>query len=206
MQCFECALDLSLIILYYTNMKRTLSIPVDVNKEKTLKLLFIGAEVFNKHVQWAFDNKTYNKNKAHKDLYFELRASYPELPSALLQSIRDTALESVKALKFKRRPKKKETSSIRFDRRTMTLRGNQLTFSSLGNRDALILDIPDFFKPIFDNWKFCGGTLGYSKQQRSFVVNLTFEHPDPRIPSDGTRLMLARGLYLLVTTFDGHFF
>ena len=86
-------------------MKRTLSIPVDVNKEKTLKLLFIGAEVFNKHVQWAFDNKTYNKNKAHKDLYFELRASYPELPSALLQSIRDTALESVKALKFKRRPK-----------------------------------------------------------------------------------------------------
>lgn len=85
------------------------------------------AGLFNTHVDWAVENKTYNKNRAHKDLYATLRVEYPTVPSALLQTVRDTAMEAVKATQFKRVPRKKPTSALRYDARTITLRGHQIT-------------------------------------------------------------------------------
>jgi hypothetical protein len=70
------------------------------------------AEIFNAHVDWAIANSTYNKNKAHKELYHLLRVQYPSVPSALLQTVRDNALEAIKATKFKSIPKKKPTSGL----------------------------------------------------------------------------------------------
>lgn len=60
---------------------------------------------FDKHIDWAVENKTFNKNKAHKDLYALLRLQYPSVPSALLQTVRDNALEAIKATKFKHIPR-----------------------------------------------------------------------------------------------------
>jgi len=74
---------------------------------------------------------SYNKNKAHKELYHLLRLQHPSVPSALLQTVRDNALEAIKATKFKRVPLMKPTSGLRYDKRTMTLRGQQLTLSCI---------------------------------------------------------------------------
>ena len=156
-------------------MKRTVSIPVNLPREKFLPLMGFCAEIFNQHVNWALKERTWNKNKAHKALYADLRAQYPDVPSALVQTIRDNAMEAVKATKFKRHPKKKTTSGLRYDKRTMTLRGYQLTLSCIGKRKKLILNVPEHFKEIFETWDFCAATLTYSKRE-GFAVELEFEN------------------------------
>lgn len=186
-------------------MKRTVSIPVDLPCEKFLPLMGFCADIFNQHVDWALKERTWNKNKAHKDLYADLRLQYPNVPSALLQTIRDNAMEAVKATKFKRNPKKKPTSGLRYDKRTMTLRGYQLTLSCIGKREKLILTVPEHFKEIFETWDFCGGTLTYSKHSKQFWVRLVFETADvPQVTGDIQGI--DRGLYHQAVTSDGQFF
>lgn len=126
-------------------MKRTVSIPVNLPLERFLPLMSQCAEIFNSHIDWALTNSTYNKNMAHKELYHLLRLQYPSVPSALLQTVRDNALEAIKATTIKRVPKKKPTSGLRYNQRTMTLRGQQLTLSCIGKRVSLILNVPDYF-------------------------------------------------------------
>ncbi len=35
------------------------------------------ADIFNQHTDWALKERTWNKNKAHKALYSDLRLQYP---------------------------------------------------------------------------------------------------------------------------------
>ncbi|MBD2297364.1 IS200/IS605 family element transposase accessory protein TnpB [Nostoc sp. FACHB-87] len=186
-------------------MKRTVSIPVDLPSERFLPLMNQCAEIFNAHIDYALANSTYNKNKAHKELYHLLRVQFPSVPSALLQTVRDSALEAIKATKFKSIPKKKPTSGLRYDKRTMTLRGKQLTLSCIGKRVALILDVPKYFQEVFETWDFCGATVTYTKNTKQFWVRLVFEIEDPQ-HIEGQIQGIDRGLYHQAVTSDGQFF
>jgi len=146
-------------------MRRTIKIPVNLPKEKFLPLMQIAADCFNAHVEWSFNRKTYNKNKAHIEIYSSLRNQYPNLPSGLLQSIRDMALESIKANKFKFKPFKTKTSGVRFDKRCCSLRGNLLFLSTLGKRERVLIKIPKYFREIFEIWKFTGLQLIFKHEQ-----------------------------------------
>jgi putative transposase len=187
-------------------MMRTVSIPVNLPSERFLPLMGQCAEIFNAHVDWALANGTYNKNKAHQDLYADLRLKYPGVPSALLQTVRDSAMEAVKATKFKRAPRKKPTSGLRYDKRTMTLRGCQLTLSCIGKREPIILNVPEYFKEVFETWEFKGATLTYSKHKQQFWVRLVFETETPQLQPLGDIQGIDRGLYHLASTSDGQFF
>jgi IS605 OrfB family transposase len=187
-------------------MLRTVSIPTDLEPERFLPLLKQSAEIFNAHVAWALENHTYNKSRAHHALYTQLRYLYPEIPSAFIQSIRDMALEAVKATKFERRPRKKPASSLRYDKRTMTLRGYQLTLSCIGPRVKTILTVPDYFREIFETWEFKGATLSYKRHKRQMWVQLVFECPTPDQHVKGETQGIDRGLYHLAVTSDGHSF
>lgn len=187
-------------------MKRTVSIPIDLPHERFLPLMGFCAEIFNRHVDWALENGTYNKNRAHKDLYAALRLEYPQVPSALLQAVRDTAMESVKATSFKRVPRKKSTSALRYDARTITLRGNLLTLSCIGKRVQCVLHIPQYFKEVFETWTFKGPTLTYIKHKKQFWVRLVFETDNPQLLGSGDVLGVDRGLYHLASTSDHQFF
>ncbi|MEA5502255.1 hypothetical protein VB735_03850 [Halotia wernerae UHCC 0503] len=200
-------------------MKRTVSITVDLPSERFLPLMNQCAEIFNAHIDWAMANSTYNKSKAHKELYHLLRVQHPSVPSALLQTVRDNALEAIKAqssrrgrfhaadfaTKFKSVPKKKPTSGLRYDKRTMTLRGKQLTLSCIGKRVTLILDVPEYFQEVFESWDFCGATVTYTKNTRQFWVRLVFETEDPQ-QIEGQIQGIDRGLYHQAVTSDGQFF
>ena len=187
-------------------MLRTVSIPVDLPPKRFFPLMAQCAEIFNAHTDWALKHLTYNKSKAHRDLYSQLRLNYPDVPSALLQATRDNALEAIKQTKFQRKPRKKLTSGLRYDKRTMTLRGEQLTLSCIGKRVKLILNVPDYFKEIYDNWDFRGATVTYTKQTKQFWVRLIFEHPDPSKLEYGDVQGIDRGLYHLCSTHDGKFY
>jgi len=188
-------------------MIRTVSIPVSLKPEVFLPLMAECADIFNQHVAWSLKNRTYNKNKAHKALYRSIRIQHSNVPSALIQTVRDTALESIKATKFERSPKKKPTSSLRYDKRTFTLRGSQLTLSCLGPRTKVILpEIPKYFKDKSEKWDLSSLTLSYCCTQKRFFVNLAYEHPDPEPLKEEAVQGLDRGLHHLVVTSDGDFF
>jgi len=184
-------------------MRRTVKIPVDLPKEQMLNLLSVSADCFNTHVEWSFNCKSYNKNKAHKDLYSLLRKKYPNLPSGLIQSIRDMALESIKTNKFKFRPIKTKTSGIRFDKRCCSIRGNLLSISTLDKRERTLVKIPKYFKEIFDFWKFTGLQLVFKHSENRFYVCLNYEQKSPDIKS-GKVLGIDRGLKNIVYCSNGH--
>ena len=161
------------------------------------------ASIFNLHVDWAFTNKSYNKNKAHKALYNNIREMFPNVPSALVQSTRDTALEAVKSRKFKLKPIKSDTSGIRFDKRCTSIRGNLLSISTLDKRLKTLITIPKYFQDVFESWKFTGLQLVFSKQKDSFFVCLNYEKDSPEV-IDGDALGIDRGLRNIVSCSNGY--
>jgi transposase len=49
-----------------------------------LDFLKTCADIYSYHVEWAFENKSTNKVKAHQDLYQKLRSLYPDIPAKAL--------------------------------------------------------------------------------------------------------------------------
>ena len=94
----------------------------------------------------------------------------------------------------------------RYDVRTVTLRGSQLTFSTCGRRVKTIISIPGFFTeryPDSEGWKLKGANMGIDRKGRVFV-NLIYECPDyDTVENDGRIVGLDRGVYNIVTTSDG---
>ena len=96
---------------------------------------------------------------------------------------------------------------MRYDVRTITLRGSQLTFSTCDKRIKTIISIPEFFSeryPETEGWKLKGANIGIDRKGRVFV-NLIYDCPDPVIEenNDGKIVGLDRGVYNIVTTSDG---
>src|SRR5574337_381491 len=102
-------------------MIRTVSIPITA-PNAFLSFLENCNALFNRYVEWSFANNTHSKKKAHNELYEKIKLEYPNMPTALVQSVRDAALESVKGAKqaaFKRKedvvkPVKKPYSMVRY--------------------------------------------------------------------------------------------
>ena len=184
-------------------MLRTASFPIEVDEAKCFSLMEKCAEIFNAHVDWAFENKTYSKAKAHKALYATLVTKFNDVPTGLIQSVRDTALEAVKGTKFKSKPVKRPHGAIRFDKRTATLRMHKLTFSCIGPRQKTVIPIYDYIKPLLA-WEFKGMTLVYERNQ--FWAKCVFENPDPPQLDPKVVIGIDRGLSHMAVLSNGKFF
>ena len=184
-------------------MQRTISLKIDAPTD-FLQFLETCNVIYNHYVDWCFEQKSYNKNKAHQELYDKLKVEFPAIPTGLLQTIRDNALESVKSLKFKFKPIKKPHSHVRYDTRTISLRGNQLTFSFWVGQKRIksIIQIPTFFKNRYNGWKFQAATIGYDRFKKCFKANLIFKSDD--VEKQGDKIVgVDRGLYNIVSLSNG---
>ena len=54
-------------------------------------------------LDYDFSEKTFNKNKLNRETYKDVRRKIPTLPSALVQTARDTASESLKQTELEKR-------------------------------------------------------------------------------------------------------
>ena len=99
-------------------MQRTVSLVLSKDKDLS-DLITLYNRVVNVHVQYCLQTKTLSKTDLHHGLYKEIRKSYPQFPSALVQCARDHAVEMLKGNKMNPHTKKRLDSSIRFDQRTM---------------------------------------------------------------------------------------
>ena len=180
------------------------------------------ARAFNMSVDCLVTNNSTSKRFLHKVQYERIKEECPTLPTGLIQCARDVAVEAVKAWNVKRtklkrkhpkkaermrRPSMKEKCTMRYDVRTVTLRGSQLTFSTCDKRIKTIISIPEFFSeryPETEGWKLKGANIGIDRKRRVFV-NLIYECPDLVIEenNDGKIVGLDRGVYNIVTTSEG---
>lgn len=168
------------------------------------------AQVYAKHVDYALEHKTVSTKNLHDALYLKMRREHPTLPTGLIQSARDTVRENLKAIhsrhpkkKWRVRPKKGEYSSIRYDVRTITYRGEQLSFSAIGSRIKTIASIPDWFTDRYPGFTMKAATLRYDKRTGVLWANLVFRGEIEPATETGNAVGLDRGLYSLVTTSDG---
>ena len=180
------------------------------------------AKAFNMSAECLVNNSSTSKRFLHRTQYERIKEACPTLPTGLIQCARDVAVESVKTWNVKRtklrkkhpkraermkRPSMKEKCTMRYDVRTVTLRGSQLTFSTCDKRIKTIISIPEFFSeryPETEGWKLKGANIGIDRKGRVFV-NLIYECPDLVIEEndDGKIVGLDRGVYNIVTTSEG---
>ena len=180
------------------------------------------ARAFNMSVECLINNSSTSKGFLHKVQYERMKEECPSLPTGLMQCARDVAVEAVKTWNVKRtrlkqkppkkaermkRPSMKERCTMRYDVRTVTLRGSQLTFSTCEKRIKTIITIPGFFSERYhetEGWKLKGANIGMDRKGRVFV-NLIYGCSDPVIEenNDGKIVGLDRGVYNIVTTSDG---
>ena len=151
-------------------------------------------------------NSSTSKRFLHKVQYERIKEECPSLPTGLVQCARDVAVEAVKAWNAKRtklkrkhpkkaermrRPSMKEKCTMRYDVRTVTMRGSQLTFSTCGKRIRTIISIPKFFTGRYspsEGWKLKGANIGMDRKGRVFV-NLIYECPDPEIENNDGKIV-----------------
>ena len=150
------------------------------------------ARAFNMSVDCLVTNNSTSKRFLHKVQYERIKEECPTLPTGLIQCARDVAVEAVKTWNVKRtklkqkhpkraermkRPSMKEKCTMRYDVRTVTLRGSQLTFSTCDRRIRTIILIPGFFTeryPETDGWKLKHATIKETAGGR-FFVSLVFD-------------------------------
>ncbi len=128
------------------------------------------ARTFNMSAECLINNSSTSKRFLHKVQYEKIKEECPSLPTGLIQCARDVAVEAVKTWNVKKtklkqkhpkkaermkRPSMKERCTMRYDVRTVTLRGSQLTFSTCDRRIRTIISIPAVYTSShpFRSWK-----------------------------------------------------
>jgi IS605 OrfB family transposase len=157
------------------------------------------SKCFNFYSNWSSINKSTSKKVAHSNSYQESKKLFPTLPTALIQSARDLALESNKSKRSKSVPIKKKHSSIRYDVRTFSLRNQQLTLSSTNKRIKTIVSLYPYIENYFKNWKLL--KTGYlSKVEKHFYFTFLFESGKTKETKGTETVGLDRGIINVIAT------
>lgn len=198
---------------------RTVKIPLKLTSEQhsvLLETLKTASQTYNHLSGFAVQNKIISKQKLHQEYYSLLRLAHPTLPSAYQQTLRDQLVESLKSIhsnhpkrKWSITPSKKQYSGLRLDGRTFTIRGSQLTISTVDKRVKTLISVPVWFKVKYADFKpNKSATLTYNKQSKKFFLSLV--HSSDKAPvflsSRTSVLGLDRGIYNIVATSDGVLF
>ena len=206
-------------------MRRSITVFPKLTDKEVSAIVETGkqyARAFNMASECLINNSSTSKRFLHNVQYGRIKEECPSLPTGLIQCARDVAVEAVKTWNVKRtklkqkhpkkaermkRPSMKDKCTMRYDVRTITLRGSQLTFSTCDKRIKTIITIPEFFRGRYsssEGWKLKGANIGIDKKRRVFV-NLIYECPDHIIEenNDGKIVGLDRGIYNIVTTSEG---
>lgn len=197
-------------------MKRTLTIRPILSEKEVFRLentLFEYRKAFGLYSESAVQLHATSRIKVQKRAYVLARTECPALPSSLVQGAGDCALEAVRSYNSNN-PKKKWTKTpsaakmrtMRYNARTLSLRGNLLTLSTTDKRLRTLIEIPGFFRERWlDNaasWKCKAGTVTISKRSR-VIIHLVFTIEVPDVEAEGDVLGCDRGLYNIIATSDG---
>ena len=159
-------------------MQRTISLKLERNPE-LLETISVYNKIVNLHIKESFVLKTNSKKKLHNSLYKKIRQDFPTFPSALIQCARDNCIEMLKGNNYKKNTIKKDSSSIRFDLRTIKvfLDSRKISITTIQGRKKYNIFVPEYFS-IYKTWKIKGATIGVSKQY--FELQIIVETNPPK--------------------------
>lgn len=167
--------------------------------------------VWGSAVSWYDANHTVNAVGAHKALYAGLRGRFPQLPSQFVcNALRDAAgaVRSWNSNHPKRRwslRASRRKPTVRFDLRTMGLRGNLLTLSSmhgLKRQRFLLPPIPAWFDERYPERRLQTVTLVLDPNDLVTRLTLTFRIPKAE-PVEGRVLGVDLGMHALYKDSEG---
>jgi len=178
----------------------------DESKETLRQTMVLSNQVFNEIAKYGFENHTHSKVSVHHATYYDIRASHPELPCAILQGIRDVACEALNGVELKKLPKSKPFSAIRYNKRVcnINLSKKQVTLSSIKGRVKATFPIPEYYGKYL-TWELRTSTLSYNKQQDTFYLHVTIRKQAPESVGDHV-LGIDRGIVNIAVTSNNHFF
>ena len=200
-------------ILTMTTFIRSVTISLQLTDEeraRAVETVKQAAEVYNLHSKFSVENKVVAKRILHEKVYREAREAFPNVPSAMVQTMRDNAIESVKSYnsrnpkkRWSKQPLKKATSSIRYNKRLFTLRGSSLTFSTIDKRIKTQVNIPAWFTERYPEYSPQSASLRVHGRTGEILFTINYVlHTDVE-PAQGEVVGLDRGLYTIVTTSRG---
>ena len=167
--------------------------------------------VWGSAVSWCDANHTVNAVAAQKALYYSLRARFPQLPAQFVcNALRDAAgaVRSWNSNHPKRRWSLKASRrkpTVRFDLRTMSLRGNLLTLSSMHGQKRqrfLLPPIPAWFGERYPERRLQAVTLVLDPTNPTARLTLTFRIPKAE-PVEGKVLGVDLGMHALYKDSEG---
>ncbi len=181
---------------------------IKIRLERTADLVqTVG--VFNLACQrvldWGHANHEYNKTRLHRATYRSVRDDFPTLPSALVQTARDQGSDMLKRDKFKHRIFKKPLSSIRYDKRTLSvfLESGYLTISTVFGRMRYEFVLPDHYRP-YQSWRVQNAQLIVGRD--ACFLNIQVEGGAPPFNNGDRRLGVDLGINNLAVCSDNTFF
>lgn len=167
--------------------------------------------VWGSAVSWYDANHSVNAVGAHKALYAGLRGRFPQLPSQFVcNALRDAAgaVRSWNSNHPKRRwslRASRRKPTVRFDLRTMGLRGNLLTLSSmhrLKRQRFLLPGMPEWFASRYPERRLQTVTLVLDPNDLVARLTLTFRIPKAE-PVEGRVLGVDLGMHALYKDSEG---
>lgn len=175
-----------------------------INPSAVLDTMKLANASFNDCSEIGFNEQTSSKNKLHFLTYQIIRKKYPTLPSALVQTIRDSVCEALKGLKLKTQPLKKQYSSVRYDKRTAKLKLNtgDVNISTTHGRVKGKLVVPEYFKQYL-YWNIGGCTLQY--RNGNFFLNIFAKQDTPKLLGENKVLGIDRGINNVAVYSDNTF-
>ena len=167
--------------------------------------------VWGSAVSWYDANHSVNAAAAQKALYYSLRARFPQLPAQFVCNALRDAAGAVRSwnsnhprLRWSLRASRKRPT-VRFDLRTMGLRGNLLTLSSmhgLKRQRFLLPSIPAWFDERYPERRLQAVTLVLDPNDLVTRLTLTFRIPKAE-PVEGRVLGVDLGMHALYKDSEG---
>ena len=178
-------------------MEKTIKLKLDLlekDKETLRQTMTMSNKVFNEIAAYGFEHHICSKVSVHKATYYSIRSKYPEIPSSILQGIRDVACETLKGLDLKKLPVSKQYSAVRYNKRVcnINLHKNSVTLASIKGRVKGAFPIPEYYRQYL-SWELRTSTLSYNKQKNVFYLHVTIHKQSPE-PSCDRILELTGGL------------
>jgi putative transposase len=149
--------------------------------------------------------KVYNKTRLHHLTYKIIRARYPTLNSSLVTAMRDQASDMLKRLKLKKRPMKKQTSSVRLNHNTFKLfaESKTVSISTLFGRRVYNIKIPDYFS----KYHFTESTAARIRiRRKNVLIDIMTDIETPKLRAAKKIIGIDRGAYNPAVTSDNQFF
>ena len=125
-------------------------------------------------LDYGFAEKTYNKNKLNRATYEDVRKKIPALPSALVQTARDTASESLKQTDLGKEIRRKSLA-IRYDGRTFRLYPDTRTISLTTVHGRIVFPIA--YSPLKQKYRgeYTDAQVAVDAKQRKMFVMIQVE-------------------------------